>query len=490
MRRVSFIALTILLAVLGSASTADAQKPQGSMYGEAARADVRMPYVYTMEEAFSEAHKTGKPIFFNCFADWALPCHAMNRLVFSDQAFCDLMGKNFVNLFMDLSRPENESIARKYGVQSFAHFLVLDPDGNLLLRIAGGKEKDEMLDCVKLALNPKTSLPGATEIYRSGKRGKKETYNYMRVLDLADDREEYAKVSAEYMKMLKPKEYSRKENFDVFRQSITGREDPGFRYLLDNKADFVKSVGERKVNSLIESFYYRDVMKMAAGETPYDKMAAIDLYNGMQRAGLADTCNTMTLYPVIAMRGERRYDQMYRYLLDNEKRLGQSKYYVDLSLERLPDLSGESKGKLIEYLTATAERYKGSGAERQIRGIIRKLNNPDGIRFETSSLAEARAKAARLGKPLFVDCYTTWCGPCRKMANEVFVLDSVGRVFNDRFVCIKVDMEQAEGRQLGREFNVEAYPTLLFIAPDGTLLSKTVGAQSPASLLRLAATLP
>ena len=56
-----------------------------SMYGDVVKADVKMKYVYTLEDAFSQSRKTGKPIFFNCFADWAIPCHGMNKEVFSNK---------------------------------------------------------------------------------------------------------------------------------------------------------------------------------------------------------------------------------------------------------------------------------------------------------------------------------------------------------------------------------------------------------------------
>ena len=76
-------------------------------HGDVVKADVKMKYVYTLEDAFSQSRKTGKPIFFNCFADWAIPCHGMNKEVFSNKEFCDYMDKNFVCLFMDLSIREN-----------------------------------------------------------------------------------------------------------------------------------------------------------------------------------------------------------------------------------------------------------------------------------------------------------------------------------------------------------------------------------------------
>ena len=60
-----------------------------SIYGDKVKTDVKMKYIYSFEEALKKAREVNKPIFVNCFADWAVPCHGMNQLVFSDQQFAD-----------------------------------------------------------------------------------------------------------------------------------------------------------------------------------------------------------------------------------------------------------------------------------------------------------------------------------------------------------------------------------------------------------------
>ena len=45
---------------------------------------------------------------------------------------------------------------------------------------------------------------------------------------------------------------------------------------------------------------------------------------------------------------------------------------------------------------------------------------------EGTTLEQASAKAKAENKLIFIDCYTQWCGPCKKMSKEVFPQASVG----------------------------------------------------------------
>ena len=44
-----------------------------------------------------------------------------------------------------------------------------------------------------------------------------------------------------------------------------------------------------------------------------------------------------------------------------------------------------------------------------------------GIKFSKDSLlSDALSQAKKEGKLVFIDCYTTWCGPCKHLAKEIF----------------------------------------------------------------------
>ncbi|MDZ7846006.1 MAG: thioredoxin family protein [Owenweeksia sp.] len=61
-----------------------------------------------------------------------------------------------------------------------------------------------------------------------------------------------------------------------------------------------------------------------------------------------------------------------------------------------------------------------------------------------SSSNEALQAAEEEGKPIFMDCYTTWCGPCKWMSANIFTQQEVGDYYNENYVCVKFDMEKVK----------------------------------------------
>lgn len=115
--------------------------------------------------------------------------------------------------------------------------------------------------------------------------------------------------------------------------------------------------------------------------------------------------------------------------------------------------------------------------------IISHFMLAQGIQFEQGSWADIKAKAKAEKKPIFVDAYTTWCGPCKKMAKEVFTQDGIGTYFNTTFINYQMDMEKGEGIEFAKQWEVNAFPTLLYFDSEGRLAFKAIGAKDETGLL-------
>lgn len=103
-----------------------------------------------------------------------------------------------------------------------------------------------------------------------------------------------------------------------------------------------------------------------------------------------------------------------------------------------------------------------------------------GMKFFEGTFEAALAQAEQDHKKVFVDVYTTWCGPCIVMQETVFPQPEVGEYFNARFINFKFDAENEEenGPELAARYDIGVYPTYLILEHDGTEISRANSAMS------------
>ncbi len=79
-------------------------------------------------------------------------------------------------------------------------------------------------------------------------------------------------------------------------------------------------------------------------------------------------------------------------------------------------------------------------------------------------------------KPVLVDYWAEWCGPCKMIAP---VLDEVAKDYDGRLQIAKMNVD--ENREIPARFGIRGIPTLM-IFKDGQLAATKVGAVSKAQL--------
>lgn len=109
-----------------------------------------------------------------------------------------------------------------------------------------------------------------------------------------------------------------------------------------------------------------------------------------------------------------------------------------------------------------------------------------GIRFlDQPEWKQVLRMAGEQNRFVFMDCYTTWCGPCKSLAEKVFPQPEVGEFFNTSFINVKYDMEKGEGKELHERYKsfIIGFPTLLLIDKDGNVVHQMAGYHEPESLI-------
>jgi thiol-disulfide isomerase/thioredoxin len=119
---------------------------------------------------------------------------------------------------------------------------------------------------------------------------------------------------------------------------------------------------------------------------------------------------------------------------------------------------------------------------------------------EGLSWDQVKEKAQQENKYIFIDCFATWCGPCKKMDNTVYLDESVGAFFNPRFISIRVQMDKTpnddafikswykDAETFNETYHIEGFPSYLFMNPQGEIVHKEMGAMETEQFLSLAQT--
>lgn len=90
--------------------------------------------------------------------------------------------------------------------------------------------------------------------------------------------------------------------------------------------------------------------------------------------------------------------------------------------------------------------------------------NAQGIDFQKFDWEANLKNAQEKNQLIYIDFYTTWCGPCKYMAKKYFPDAKAGTFYNKNFVNLKIDAEK-EGLDLAKKYNVKGYPTNVYINP-------------------------
>jgi thioredoxin 1 len=100
------------------------------------------------------------------------------------------------------------------------------------------------------------------------------------------------------------------------------------------------------------------------------------------------------------------------------------------------------------------------------------------VNFEDLTFDQALEKAEQEGKKVFIDVYTSWCGPCKSMDKNVFSDKKLGERISGDFVALKVDYEKSPNRGSVIKYKIKGYPTMLILDSKGVELGRVYGGRS------------
>jgi thiol-disulfide isomerase/thioredoxin len=98
------------------------------------------------------------------------------------------------------------------------------------------------------------------------------------------------------------------------------------------------------------------------------------------------------------------------------------------------------------------------------------FDKPTAVFFESSDFKTALLKAKQEKKLIFIDFYTTWCGPCVAFKKTILADEEVAKTMNEKFINLAIDCEKGEGPTIAEKYNIRYFPTLLLIDAEGKIV--------------------
>lgn len=106
----------------------------------------------------------------------------------------------------------------------------------------------------------------------------------------------------------------------------------------------------------------------------------------------------------------------------------------------------------------------------------------ESVKFFNGSLTAAMEQAKKEGKLVFVDFYANWCSPCRLMDEYTFTDPELARYMSDKYVPVKVNIDDFDGFAYKQQYNINLLPTLIVMNCEGKEIERKEEGLVPSTL--------
>lgn len=199
-------------------------------------------------DALEKAKTEEKIIFVDAFASWCGPCKRMASQTFPDPKAGEYYNANFINLKIDMEKPENSEFANKYPVSSYPTLFFIDATGKIVLKEVGAKNVEQLIQSGQKALGKSDKSVDYEKKYNEGNREPQLMFDYVRALNASG--KPSLKITNEYLNT--QKDLSTEFNQKFILEGAVEADSRVFDLLLKYQKDITGLVGEGPVSARVE----------------------------------------------------------------------------------------------------------------------------------------------------------------------------------------------------------------------------------------------
>lgn len=202
------------------------------------------------EAVKAKAKATNKPIFVDTYASWCEPCKWMDKHVFAKGEVAHFFGKHYISYKLDIEKGEGIAFAEQYSVYSYPTLLYFNAEGELVHRLIGAFDSQELIQKSKDALQPEHQIYTLQKRFEGGERAAAFLKQYVAALQQAN--EQYQSVADVYVQTVGLPALMEEENFEFLEAYINNDyRHRAYLYVVSNRFAFGEALTAKRVDNYL-----------------------------------------------------------------------------------------------------------------------------------------------------------------------------------------------------------------------------------------------
>ena len=218
----------------------------------------------TWSQIKEAAKKSNKLIFLDAYASWCGPCKAMARDVFTKSNVGNYFNAQFINAKIDMEEGEGVQLAQKYSVTAYPTLFFIDGDGNMVHKVLGYKDVDQLLQAGKNANDPSKQYSALLKKYKNGNLPESQYMSLIEAMEEAGETEEGAEVVAKVL--AKNKNWLQEPQLGLLYRFTQNADGEQYRFLANNEAKIAAMAGYEGIAEKLDQLVTAQVIQETLSE--------------------------------------------------------------------------------------------------------------------------------------------------------------------------------------------------------------------------------